>query len=193
MYCKLPGACRLLVSCPPAIYQRGSHSTYFREIWHWRLWWKFVEKIQIWLKSSKHIGHCTLYLLSSQATLNRHTGALFRVKWYQATRTAEEVQTLRERAIVWRCAYTILISNTTAFTRRTNRHCLVNLMCVCVCMYVYTHTQFYQRTCCLTATFFPSCFLVSSCLLRSSRISSRPFSLGFNRLTSRFQYITIGA
>jgi hypothetical protein len=61
-----------------------------------------------------------------------------RVKWYQATRTAEEVQTLRERAIVWRCAYTILISNTTAFTRRTNRHCLVNLMCVCV--HTHTHT-----------------------------------------------------
>jgi len=42
------------------MYQRGSHWTDFREVFYWRLLWKSVEKIHIWLKSDKNVGHYVL-------------------------------------------------------------------------------------------------------------------------------------
>jgi hypothetical protein len=51
----------LLLYVHPSVrmYQRGSVWTYFREIWYWVLLWSCVEKVQIWLKSDKNMGHFT--------------------------------------------------------------------------------------------------------------------------------------
>ena len=41
------------------MYRRSSHRTDFFGIWYWGLLWKSVKKIQIELKSYRHIGHLT--------------------------------------------------------------------------------------------------------------------------------------
>jgi hypothetical protein len=62
------------------MYQSSSHCTDIREIWYWRLLWKTVEKIKIWLKSDKNIEQfalrykCNLLL---PVTLNHHKSAVF--------------------------------------------------------------------------------------------------------------------
>ena len=61
------------------MYQRGFHWTDFREIWYRRLLCKSVEKVQIWLKSGKHIRHFTWtpkYVVLFLTTLNRHKSTL---------------------------------------------------------------------------------------------------------------------
>jgi len=44
-------AISFVMSAHPSICmeQLDSHWTDFYEIWYWRLFWKFIEKIQIWL------------------------------------------------------------------------------------------------------------------------------------------------
>jgi hypothetical protein len=59
-----------------------------------------VEKIQIWLKSCKNIGHFTRrQVLLLQATLNRHKKRTHHVIRYQTLRTAEEVKTLPQQCL----------------------------------------------------------------------------------------------
>jgi hypothetical protein len=43
--------------CPHGLYQIGSHWVGFRDIWHCRISWKSVERIEIWLESKQNIGH----------------------------------------------------------------------------------------------------------------------------------------
>ena len=66
--------------CPSVrMHQHGSNWTDFHQIWHWRLLWKSVARIQIWLKSSESIGHFTRklkYVLLLPATLDRRKSAL---------------------------------------------------------------------------------------------------------------------
>jgi len=45
--------------CHPCHVRPSSHWKDFRETWYWGLLWKFVAKIQIWLKSGKNIGNFT--------------------------------------------------------------------------------------------------------------------------------------
>ena len=56
-----PGWGRLFASwCPPVrLYERGHHWTDLREIWYGELLWKYVKKVQIWLKSGSNFGHFT--------------------------------------------------------------------------------------------------------------------------------------
>lgn len=69
------------------IYQRGSKCTDFREIWYWGLLWKYVEKIQKWVKPGKNIWHlirsrrCVFLFL---AKWNSRNCTLFEWLWYQA-------------------------------------------------------------------------------------------------------------
>jgi hypothetical protein len=49
--------------------QLGSHRTDFQEIWYWRIFRKYVEKIQVALKSGKNNGPlpedlCTFMIIS---------------------------------------------------------------------------------------------------------------------------------
>jgi hypothetical protein len=82
------------------MYQLASHRTASREIWYWGLLRKSVEKIQIWLKSDKSIGHFTWrpkYILLLHSALNRHKSGL--QEWNGiSVRVAEEVSILREFA-----------------------------------------------------------------------------------------------
>ena len=56
---KVPITFVMYVRLSVRMYQRGSHSTDFREIWYWELSRKSVDKLQIWLKSDKSIRHFT--------------------------------------------------------------------------------------------------------------------------------------
>jgi hypothetical protein len=104
-YMRLHSREKLLLasSCPSArppassrsfhLYQLGFDGTDFHESLCWRLSFKFVIKIQIWLQSDKNIGHiiCRLkYVLLLSATLNHHKSSV-RSKWHQAVIIAEEV------------------------------------------------------------------------------------------------------
>ena len=81
--CLLPSLCPSvsLYAYPSVrLYHRGSHWVDIREIWCWKLLWKSVGKIQIWLKSGGRLGHFTWrlkHLLLLPATLNLHKGAFF--------------------------------------------------------------------------------------------------------------------
>jgi len=62
------------------MYQRGFHWTDLCKTWYWRLLRKYVEKIQVWLKSGNNIPHSACIpkqVLLFPTILNRHKSAIF--------------------------------------------------------------------------------------------------------------------
>jgi hypothetical protein len=51
-----------------------------------------IVKVEIWLQSGRNVKRCAVY-------------GCCHIKWYHAVRTAEEVQTLRDRAKMLRYMY----------------------------------------------------------------------------------------
>jgi hypothetical protein len=98
--------CHVRLSVGPSFRLAACISALLLDGFPWNLLlgvlWKCVMKIHIWLKSSKNMGHFAWrpkYVLLSPASLNHVTRSVG-MEWYQAVRIAEELQTLREHAII---------------------------------------------------------------------------------------------
>jgi len=74
---------------PVHMYQLSSHWTDFSEIRYWRFLLKYVEKIQVGLKSDKMSGN---FFVCSMVASDIHLpeNSSLSMKWYQAVRVAKE-------------------------------------------------------------------------------------------------------